>query len=309
MPALPAPGRVARGRGRRSSAPAPRRGLLGAAGDGVRGGPRRGSWSSAWRRRPTEATGPAGSSPATAPATGCSPRCTGPGSPTSRPPSTVGDGLRLRGAWVTAVNRCAPPANRPTTAERDNCLPYLERELALLRSARVIVALGSYAWDNSMPRADRARGRAAAPAPALRPRGRGRDRLAGAPAGPDAARLLPPEPAEHLHREADRADDGRRLRARQGPGRVLNAARPGWGRACRRARPCGLCCARVPPQPAQHADPAPHPAGAGGGGRAAGRDAERRRDRGRGVRAGGAHRRARRLHRALARRRSRPSAS
>ena len=62
----------------------------------------------------------------------------------------LGDGLRLRGAWVSAVNRCAPPANRPTTAERDNCLPYLERELALLRSARVIVALGSYAWDNSI---------------------------------------------------------------------------------------------------------------------------------------------------------------
>jgi uracil-DNA glycosylase len=67
--------------------------------------------------------------------------------PTSEHP---GDGLRLVGAWVTAVNRCAPPANRPTTAERDNCLPYLERELALLRSARVLVALGSYAWDNSM---------------------------------------------------------------------------------------------------------------------------------------------------------------
>ncbi|MGZ5312278.1 MAG: uracil-DNA glycosylase [Solirubrobacterales bacterium] len=61
-----------------------------------------------------------------------------------------GDGLRLRQAWVTAVNRCAPPANRPTTAERDNCLPYLERELALLRSARVLVALGAYAWENSL---------------------------------------------------------------------------------------------------------------------------------------------------------------
>jgi uracil-DNA glycosylase family 4 len=61
-----------------------------------------------------------------------------------------GDGLQLRGAWVTAVNRCAPPGNRPTTDERDNCLPYLERELALLRSARALVCLGSYAWENSM---------------------------------------------------------------------------------------------------------------------------------------------------------------
>jgi len=67
------------------------------------------------------------------------------------------DGLRLRGAWVTAVNRCPPPANRPTPAERDNCLPYLESELALLKRARVIVALGSYAWDGAL-RAMRARG-------------------------------------------------------------------------------------------------------------------------------------------------------
>ena len=60
------------------------------------------------------------------------------------------DGLRLRGAYVTAVNRCPPPQNRPTTEERDNCLPYLVRELRLLRSARVIVALGSYAWTGSL---------------------------------------------------------------------------------------------------------------------------------------------------------------
>jgi uracil-DNA glycosylase family 4 len=57
------------------------------------------------------------------------------------------DGLRLLDAWVTAVNRCAPPANRPTTGERDNCLPYLVEELGLLSRARVIVALGSYGWD------------------------------------------------------------------------------------------------------------------------------------------------------------------
>jgi uracil-DNA glycosylase family 4 len=60
------------------------------------------------------------------------------------------DGLRLRGAYVTAVNRCPPPANRPTPAERDNCLPYLVRELRLLGQARVIVALGSFAWDGAL---------------------------------------------------------------------------------------------------------------------------------------------------------------
>ena len=60
------------------------------------------------------------------------------------------DGLRLRNAYVTAVNRCPPPANKPTPAERDNCVPYLVRELGLLESASVIVALGSYAWDGAL---------------------------------------------------------------------------------------------------------------------------------------------------------------
>ena len=57
------------------------------------------------------------------------------------------DGLRLRDAYVTAIVHCAPPANKPTTAERDNCLPYLERELRLLERCRVVVALGSFGWD------------------------------------------------------------------------------------------------------------------------------------------------------------------
>jgi uracil-DNA glycosylase len=60
------------------------------------------------------------------------------------------DGLTLRGAWVTAAVRCAPPANRPLPSERDNCLPYLERELPLLGSVRVIVTLGSFAWDAAL---------------------------------------------------------------------------------------------------------------------------------------------------------------
>ncbi|MFN8160095.1 MAG: uracil-DNA glycosylase [Solirubrobacterales bacterium] len=61
-----------------------------------------------------------------------------------------GDGLALTGAYVTAVNRCPPPANRPTPAERDNCLPFLERELSLLADVRAIVALGSWAWDGAL---------------------------------------------------------------------------------------------------------------------------------------------------------------
>jgi uracil-DNA glycosylase len=56
------------------------------------------------------------------------------------------DGLRLDGAWVTAAVRCAPPANKPLPAERDNCLPYAAEELSLLAPA-VIVCLGAFAWD------------------------------------------------------------------------------------------------------------------------------------------------------------------
>ena len=60
------------------------------------------------------------------------------------------DGLRLRGCWVAAAVRCAPPANRPTPAERDECLPYLVRELELLEHARVVVCLGGFAWDAAL---------------------------------------------------------------------------------------------------------------------------------------------------------------
>jgi len=67
------------------------------------------------------------------------------------------DGLRLRGCYVTAAVRCAPPANRPLPAERENCLPYLVRELELLSQVGVIVCLGGFAWDAAL-RALRAHG-------------------------------------------------------------------------------------------------------------------------------------------------------
>ena len=60
---------------------------------------------------------------------------------------SVTDGLRLTDLYLTAVNRCAPPANQPTPEERDACLPYLAREMAALTELRVIVALGAFAWD------------------------------------------------------------------------------------------------------------------------------------------------------------------
>ena len=60
------------------------------------------------------------------------------------------DGLRLVDSYVAAVNRCAPPDNRPTPEERDACLPYLGRELEILGDVRVLVALGAFAWDGAL---------------------------------------------------------------------------------------------------------------------------------------------------------------
>ena len=56
------------------------------------------------------------------------------------------DGLVLTDAYVAAAVRCAPPANKPTPDERDTCLPYLEREWALLDHVRVVVVLGQFAY-------------------------------------------------------------------------------------------------------------------------------------------------------------------
>jgi uracil-DNA glycosylase family 4 len=72
----------------------------------------------------------------------------------------------LRDIWITAAVRCAPPANRPTPAERDACLPWSVRELRLLANVRVVLCLGAFAWDAAL-------------------------RLTAALAGPDAPRLRP----------------------------------------------------------------------------------------------------------------------
>lgn len=67
---------------------------------------------------------------------------------TSQPTSVrADDGLILSDVYLAAAVRCAPRMNRPTIAERNNCFPYLVRELAALARARVIVALGAFAWD------------------------------------------------------------------------------------------------------------------------------------------------------------------
>jgi uracil-DNA glycosylase family 4 len=62
------------------------------------------------------------------------------------------DGLELRGVRITMPVHCAPPDNQPAVGERDTCRPWLSRELDLLRpTLRVIVALGSFAWQCLLP--------------------------------------------------------------------------------------------------------------------------------------------------------------
>lgn len=98
----------------------------------------------------------------------------------SQPSSTDrNDGLELQDVLITAAVRCAPPANKPTPAERDTCRPWLERELDALTRIRVVVTLGSFAYDQ-MLRIYRDRG---LPVPKPRPRfGHGVEvRLEGGP--------------------------------------------------------------------------------------------------------------------------------
>ena len=69
----------------------------------------------------------------------------------SQPSSTSReDGLRAIDCWVTAAVKCAPPGNKPLPSERGNCAPYLARELAALDHVRVVLALGSFAWDAAL---------------------------------------------------------------------------------------------------------------------------------------------------------------
>ncbi len=79
---------------------------------------------------------------------------------------SAGDGQRLVATRVVAAVRCAPPANKPTTTERDVCRSWLVRDLELLRSTlRVVVVLGGFAWTALWP----ALARAGYPVPSRRP--------------------------------------------------------------------------------------------------------------------------------------------
>ncbi|HEX8088890.1 MAG TPA: uracil-DNA glycosylase [Blastocatellia bacterium] len=61
-----------------------------------------------------------------------------------------GDGLRLRDCYITAVIHCAPPDNKPLPDEINNCRPYLLAEFELLKTVRVVVALGKLAFDTAI---------------------------------------------------------------------------------------------------------------------------------------------------------------
>ncbi len=61
-----------------------------------------------------------------------------------------GDGLEALDLWITAPVKCAPPDNKPLPSERDNCAPYLVRELAALQAVKVVVALGGFAWEAAL---------------------------------------------------------------------------------------------------------------------------------------------------------------
>lgn len=75
------------------------------------------------------------------------------------------DGLALRGVFITAALRCAPPANKPTPLQLQHCRPHLVAELQLLRP-RVILCLGAIAWQATLA----ALQEAAMPMPTPRPR-------------------------------------------------------------------------------------------------------------------------------------------
>jgi uracil-DNA glycosylase family 4 len=66
----------------------------------------------------------------------------------SQPNSTVrNDGMKLTNLWISALVRCAPPGNKPSTEEQRNCAPWLDEEIALLGNLRVVVCLGKIAFD------------------------------------------------------------------------------------------------------------------------------------------------------------------
>jgi uracil-DNA glycosylase family 4 len=163
---------------------------------------------------------------------------------------TAGDGQRLRHTRMVAAVRCAPPANKPTPGERDTCAPWLAEELRRITpSARVLICLGGFAWQALWPvlratgfvlpsrRPPFGHGAEAElgppPVPAVPAVRAGRVPRTGRAAGP-AARLLSPQPAEHVHRPHHAGHAGRDLPPRP---RVRRPGRPSLSAALRPGPP------------------------------------------------------------------------
>jgi uracil-DNA glycosylase len=100
---------------------------------------------------------------------------------------TAGDGQALTGVRIAAPVRCAPPDNKPTPAERDTCAPWFDRELALLGSLRVMLALGGFAWAAALAAARRQGWTVPVPQPRF---GHGAEVLLARPGRPDGVWLV-----------------------------------------------------------------------------------------------------------------------
>lgn len=67
------------------------------------------------------------------------------------------DGMELHNCYIIALCRCAPPANKPTTEEFDNCSVYMSRELDVFldkwqnnNSDKAILCLGQLAYRSTL---------------------------------------------------------------------------------------------------------------------------------------------------------------
>ena len=115
----------------------------------------RACWRWDWLRARTVPTEPVGPSPATGQGTFCFLFSMNQALPRSLAPSPFIDGMKLTGLWISAVVRCAPPANKPTPEEQRNCAPWLDQEMSLLEDLRVVVCLGRVAFDGLLTHAQR----------------------------------------------------------------------------------------------------------------------------------------------------------
>lgn len=63
---------------------------------------------------------------------------------------SIDDGLKLKDAFISSAGRCAPPDNKPTLEELDNCAPFLEADFTALKRVSVVLVLGKIAFDRFM---------------------------------------------------------------------------------------------------------------------------------------------------------------